>query len=88
MKIKCNETISIARTDDRSKPNVQLYRDKVMDVIDEIASTAIRLGFAVKCDEPQANEKKMVEQTHQNKMVEEVHKNKSNENKKGKKAFK
>ncbi len=97
MKIKCNETVSIARTDDRSKPNVQLYKDKVMNVIDEIASTAIRLGFASKCDEPKTNaiedvieevlEEKMIDKNHKNKMFSDTHKNKNNDRKKGKKGL-
>ncbi|KKM76836.1 hypothetical protein LCGC14_1376130 [marine sediment metagenome] len=93
MKIKCNETVSIARTDDRSKPNVQLYKDKMMHVSDAIASTAIRLGFATKCDEPKENkvediiEEKMIDTSHKNKMMKQEYKNKDNGTKKGKKGL-
>lgn len=82
MKIKCKTTVAVAREDDRSKPHIQLYKDKVMEVDDVIALTAIDLGFAVKyktsktsiSENEDTNEdiidEKMVEHTHQNKMMD------------------
>lgn len=72
MKIKCKTTVAIAREYDRSQPHVQLYKNKVMEIDDTVALTAIELGFAVKCDAPNTNvvKEKMVEQNYQNKMMD------------------
>ncbi len=100
MKIKCNATVSMARQDDRSKPNIQLYKDEVLEVLDSVALSAIKSGFAVEFVESNAIEdttedttedvieEKMIEDDHKNKMFSDTHKNKNNDRKKGKKGKK